>query len=585
MRKTLLAVAVALLCSVGASAQGTRTHPFTGVANDVAISNIGSGIAYHTLGWNPAVTVLTCAGKLQQSVNGTVWTDLIASMNCAVPGTSAVTAGSVNYVRMIVTSFTGTGTVYGIWRGYTTSPTAGAPGGATGTIQYNNGGAFGGVTGLTNGLAANCDGFGTPCALKFVQPVGAPFLWAMNPVGGPAGSYGGGVVNSGGGFVTNGLDAWDGTNYTTLTVSSNPLRGVFGSPLMSSLIYKTCVDAACGQDYADTGSIRSANNQVVMCAEVNPAGTDSCLTLADTGNNAVLSGANSFSSNQLRSTVATGTAPLVVASTTLVTNLHAATADAATTVTGLTPTSCTNQFVTAISASGSGTCTTDTLASAQHANQGTTTTLLHGNGAGNPAFSAVVSADMNITTTSCTNQFVTAISAGAVGTCTTDTLASAQHANQGTTTTVLHGNAAGNPSFGAVALATDVSGQLPIAAVGSAGLSATSPLAIAATGAMTCTTCTTTIASGTLALATGAITSGTCTTAQTATATGTASTDTVMADFNADPTAVTGYTPAITGMLTIIKYPTTNTFNVKVCNLTAASITPGAITLNFRVVR
>lgn len=37
-------------------------------------------------------------------------------------------------------------------------------------------------------------------------------------------------------------------------------------------------------------------------------------------------------------------------------------------------------------------------------------------------------------------------------------LASADFANQGTTTTVLHGNAAGNPSFGAVNLASDVTG-------------------------------------------------------------------------------------------------------------------------------
>lgn len=39
-------------------------------------------------------------------------------------------------------------------------------------------------------------------------------------------------------------------------------------------------------------------------------------------------------------------------------------------------------------------------------------------------------------------------------------LASADFANQGTATTVLHGNASGNPSFGAVALAADVSGTL-----------------------------------------------------------------------------------------------------------------------------
>ena len=42
-------------------------------------------------------------------------------------------------------------------------------------------------------------------------------------------------------------------------------------------------------------------------------------------------------------------------------------------------------------------------------------------------------------------------------------LASAAYANQGTTTTVLHGNAAGNPSFGAVSLTADVSGLLPVA--------------------------------------------------------------------------------------------------------------------------
>lgn len=40
-------------------------------------------------------------------------------------------------------------------------------------------------------------------------------------------------------------------------------------------------------------------------------------------------------------------------------------------------------------------------------------------------------------------------------------LASADFANQGTTTTVLHGNAAGNPSWGSVNLATDVTGTLP----------------------------------------------------------------------------------------------------------------------------
>jgi hypothetical protein len=81
--------------------------------------------------------------------------------------------------------------------------------------------------------------------------------------------------------------------------------------------------------------------------------------------------------------------------------------------------------------------------------------ILLGNGAG--GFSNYAGA------ASCTNQFFTGLSSTGASTCTTDTLASAQHANQGTTTQVLHGNAAGNPSWAAVTLTTDVTGVLPLA--------------------------------------------------------------------------------------------------------------------------
>lgn len=98
-------------------------------------------------------------------------------------------------------------------------------------------------------------------------------------------------------------------------------------------------------------------------------------------------------------------------------------------------------------------------------------------------------------------------------------------------------------------------------------------------------TLTRTVASGAKALLTAAIASAACTAAQTDTATGALTTDVIVATFNGDPTAVTGYVPLTTGMLTIIVYPTADTFNAKVCNNTSASITPGAITLNWKVVR
>lgn len=93
------------------------------------------------------------------------------------------------------------------------------------------------------------------------------------------------------------------------------------------------------------------------------------------------------------------------------------------------------------------------------------------------------------------------------------------------------------------------------------------------------------VASGAKALATTAISSAACTAAQTDTATGTLTTDAISASFNGDPTGVTGYVPLTSGMLTIIVYPTADTINFKVCNNTLSSVTPGAITLNWRVVR
>jgi hypothetical protein len=126
-----------------------------------------------------------------------------------------------------------------------------------------------------------------------------------------------------------------------------------------------------------------------------------------------------------------------------------------------------------------------------------------------------------------------------------------------------------NVSFGALATTTPGTG---VATAASANLSAAGGL-------------TTTIASGTSALGTSAISSATCASVVTTSAPNTATTDVVTASFNGDPTAVTGYIPATAGMLTIISYPTSGNVNFKVCNNSNASITPGAITLNWRVVR
>lgn len=94
-------------------------------------------------------------------------------------------------------------------------------------------------------------------------------------------------------------------------------------------------------------------------------------------------------------------------------------------------TSCTNQFNRSLDASGAATCAGVGVADFT-ANQGTTTQVLHGNAAGQPTWAGV-------------------------------SLTADPTANQGTTTTVLHGNGAGQPTFAAVSLTADVSGILPAA--------------------------------------------------------------------------------------------------------------------------
>lgn len=94
-----------------------------------------------------------------------------------------------------------------------------------------------------------------------------------------------------------------------------------------------------------------------------------------------------------------------------------------------------------------------------------------------------------------------------------------------------------------------------------------------------------TIASGSVALGTSLIASGASATVVTAAATGALTTDNLMLDFNSDPTGVVGYQPSASGMLTIIKWVSAGQINIKVVNNTGAGITPGAITLNYRIVR
>ncbi len=94
-----------------------------------------------------------------------------------------------------------------------------------------------------------------------------------------------------------------------------------------------------------------------------------------------------------------------------------------------------------------------------------------------------------------------------------------------------------------------------------------------------------TIASGSTALGTSSIAPNACATVVTASATGGATTDKIVFTPNADWSAITGYGAQTTDTLKIYPYVTANTVNFKVCNQGASSITPGAATLNWGLMR
>ena len=93
------------------------------------------------------------------------------------------------------------------------------------------------------------------------------------------------------------------------------------------------------------------------------------------------------------------------------------------------------------------------------------------------------------------------------------------------------------------------------------------------------------IGAGTAAMGTSEISANTCATVVTTSATGVATTDVIDAGFNTDPTGITGYGVSASDGLLIYAYPSTNNVNFKVCNGTGGAITPGALTLNWRVDR
>lgn len=142
---------------------------------------------------------------------------------------------------------------------------------------------------------------------------------------------------------------------------------------------------------------------------------------------------------------------------------------------------------------------------------------------------------------------------------------------------VTFNGALGTPSSGTGTNLTGIPISTGISGLGS-GVAGAAANSLSAAGGLT-----TTIASGTAALGTSAVSSGVCGSTTTVAATNVATTDVIAVGFAADPTGTTGYLP--TAMLTVVPFASSGNVNFKQCNLTGSSITPAALTINWRVTR
>lgn len=119
-----------LLLSGIAFAQGSQVTTFTGTGSGRSVKLVGAGIMHHQLVWNTVGTVSACTVVVDGSADGTTWGngDVVASQTCTASGFSAVADITVNYVRVRVVTWTGTGSVAVRWFG---------SGGVGGPLGYN----------------------------------------------------------------------------------------------------------------------------------------------------------------------------------------------------------------------------------------------------------------------------------------------------------------------------------------------------------------------------------------------------------------------------------------------------------------
>lgn len=287
------------------------------------------------------------------------------------------------------------------------------------------------------------------------------------------------------------------------------------------------------------------------------------------GPNLTLSGIAQFS--RYISTVATGTAPFTVTSTTVVPNLHAATADS--------------------SASGTFSLGTGYLSETRVVTAALTTTaglLIKTATTGNTVSTAAL-ADVGVGGIAITSQTAgqnVEVAVKGVANCVADNTTVIGDILGVGTNTAGRCLDLGQTSSVTVAQGLQIIGKaLSVATVGNNVLVQVYGQGLYGSGSPAGSNVSSTICSGTVVLGTGALTTGAKGNGSTSACSGLATTDAIINTSNAEIFTLTGFVPSASGILTVNCWPTANTVNCEEANNTAGTITPAAVTVNYRVVR
>jgi len=117
--KRFLLVLLLVLFPISLDAQvlvRSRKSSTSAVAGNT-VKIVNTRPTFHRLVWHGEGTVTTCTVKVEQSSDGSAWSDLIAAQTCTSNGSEVVVSGIINYVRINITVLTGGGTLTASYEG------------------------------------------------------------------------------------------------------------------------------------------------------------------------------------------------------------------------------------------------------------------------------------------------------------------------------------------------------------------------------------------------------------------------------------------------------------------------------------